>query len=266
MKKFGYLILSIGVILTLWFCISSCGVKNKESTSNLKTDLPISGDKNVAVLELFTSQGCSSCPPADRLLGSYTSKENVIVLSFHVDYWNRLGWKDPYSSKEYTKRQYEYASALHADVYTPQLVINGEHEMIGSDAGKISDAVDKVLADQPEATVSIKTVKVEKARLPDGQGKANITFDVSGNITNSVLNVALVEKKTTTSVKAGENGGATLINYNVVRNFKTINNITKENNEATIDTPSSGLNNLSVVLYLQQKKSNKISAADQANF
>ena len=197
----------------------------------------------------------------------YTTKENVIVLSFHVDYWDRLGWKDPYSSKEYTKRQYDYASALHSDVYTPQLVVNGESEMIGSDANKISDVINKALAEQPEATVSINSVKFENARPPDGQGKANINFDVSGNAANSVLNVALVEKKTTTNVKAGENGGATLTNYNVVTNFKTMNKVSVGNNVTTIDMPSSPeLNNLSVVLYLQQKKSNKISAADQANF
>src|ERR1017187_9516853 len=116
MKKFRYLIFLSVPLFTLWFCTSSSGVKDKEGAGNMKTDIPISGNKNVAVLELFTSQGCSSCPPADRLLGSYTSKENVIVLSFHIDYWNRLGWKDPFSSKEFTQRQYSYASALHADV------------------------------------------------------------------------------------------------------------------------------------------------------
>ncbi len=267
MKKFGYLILSVGAIVTLWFCIASCGVKSKGSATNLETRISESGNKNFAVLELFTSQGCSSCPSADKLMRSYTTKENVIVLSFHVDYWDRLGWKDPYSSKEYTKRQYDYASALHSDVYTPQLVVNGESEMIGSDANKISDVINKALAEQPEATVSINSVKFENARPPDGQGKANINFDVSGNAANSVLNVALVEKKTTTNVKAGENGGATLTNYNVVTNFKTMNKVSVGNNVTTIDMPSSPeLNNLSVVLYLQQKKSNKISAADQANF
>ena len=226
----------------------------------MKTDIQTTGNRNVAVLELFTSQGCSSCPPADRLMAGYASKENVIVLSFHVDYWNRMGWKDPYSSKEYTKRQYDYASALHSDVYTPQLVVNGESEMIGSDADKISAAINKVSGEQSDATLSIKTVKAEN-------GKTNINFDVSGNAGNSVLNIALVEKKTSTEVKAGENGGATLTNYNVVTNFKTINKVADGNNEATIDMPPSpDLNNLSVVLYLQQKKGNKITAADQANF
>jgi hypothetical protein len=267
MKKFRYLIFLSAPLFTLWFCTSSSGVKHEEDASKLKTDIPVSNNKSVAVLELFTSQGCSSCPPADRLLGSYTEKENVIVLSFHVDYWDRSGWKDPFSSKQYTQRQYDYASALHADVYTPQLVINGQSEMIGSDADKISNAIKKVLTGQPDATLSIKTVKAENARLPDGQGRATISFDASGNTGNSVLNVALVEKKTTTDVKAGENGGVTLTNYNVVRNFKTIKKVENGNNVSTIDIPSSAdLKNLSVVLYLQEKKNNKISAAEQAGF
>ena len=106
----------------------------------------------------------------------------------------------------------------------------------------------------------LKHVKAEN-------GKANISFDASGNIGNSVLNIALVEKKTTTDIKAGENGGVTLTNYNVVRNFKTINKVENGNNTSTIDIPSSSdLKNMSVVLFLQQKKNNKISAAEQSDF
>ena len=258
MKKVSYLILLTLPLFTLLFCTSSSSVKDKESMNNLKSNIPLPDSKNIAVLELFTSQGCSSCPPADRLLGTYASNENTIVLSFHVDYWDRLGWKDPFSSKEYTQRQYEYASALQANVYTPQLVINGQTELVGSDANKIANTIKKVFSEQPDATLSIKTVKTEN-------GKADISFDASGNIANSLLNIALVEKKTTTDVKAGENGGVTLTNYNVVRNFETINKFNDGDNVASINIPSStDLKNMSVVLFLQQKNSNKISAADQA--
>ncbi|WP_202552040.1 DUF1223 domain-containing protein [Ginsengibacter hankyongi] len=260
MKKFRYLIFLLVPLVALDFCTPSTAAKDKKDVANIKTPGSLPGSKNVAVLELFTSQGCSSCPPADRLLGTYASKENVIVLSFHVDYWDRLGWKDPFSSKEYTKRQYNYASALHADVYTPQLVVNGQTEMIGSDANKISNAINKIVEQQPEATLMVKEVKVEN-------GKALVNFDASGKIKNATLNVALVEKKTTTDIKAGENGGVTLTNYNVVINFQTINKVDNGNNMATIDMPSSpDLQNMSVVLFLQDKKSNKISAATQAAF
>jgi len=260
MKKFRYLIFLFVPLFALNFCTPSTAAKDKKDVVNIKTPGSLPGNKNVAVLELFTSQGCSSCPPADRLLGTYASKENVIVLSFHVDYWDRLGWKDPFSSKEYTKRQYNYASSLHADVYTPQLVVNGQTEMIGSDANKISNAIHKIAEEQPEATLTVKAVKVEN-------GKALVNFDALGKTKNETLNVAIVEKKTTTDIKAGENGGVTLSNYNVVRNFQIIDKVENGNNIATIDIPSSAdLKNMSVVLFLQDKTNNKISAATQAGF
>ncbi|HSQ44393.1 MAG TPA: DUF1223 domain-containing protein [Ginsengibacter sp.] len=260
MKKYRYLAFLIVPLIALDFCTPSTAAKDKNNVDKIKTSDSLPGNKNVAVLELFTSQGCSSCPAADRLLGTYASKENVIVLSFHVDYWDRLGWKDPYSSKEYTKRQYNYASTLHADVYTPQLVVNGQAEMIGSDANKISNAIDKIAKEQPVATLAVRTVKVEN-------GKASVNFDALGKTKNATLNVALVEKKTTTDIKAGENGGVTLTNYNVVRNFQTINKVDNGTSIATIDIPpSSDLKNMLVVLFLQDKRSNAISAATEAMF
>lgn len=247
-------------LFTLSFCTpSSPGVKDKGHNGEIPSKNIQMITKNVAVLELFTSQGCSSCPPADRLVGTYTSQENVIVLSFHVDYWDRLGWKDPFSSKEYTKRQYDYASALNANVYTPQLVINGQTEMVGSDAGKISSTLHKIFSEQPGAVIATQKVNPEN-------GKLDISFYATGNTGNSVVNIALVEKKTTTAIKAGENGGVTLTNYNVVRNFKTINGVNAGNNVSEIDIPEGAdLKNMSVVLFLQQKETNKISAATQVS-
>ena len=142
MKNSIYFFLLSLPLFTLWFCTASTG-KEKQNLYAEQPGFVKTGYKNVAVLELFTSQGCSSCPPADRLLGTYTSKENVIVLSFHVDYWNRLGWIEPFSSKAFTERQYKYASAMNTGVYTPQLVINGQSEMVGSDESKISATVKK---------------------------------------------------------------------------------------------------------------------------
>ncbi len=258
MKKIHYLLLCAPLFI-LPFCTSSSGEKNKEEIKNRNTNFISSGDKSIAVLELFTSQGCSSCPPADRLLGTYASKENVIALSFHVDYWDHLGWKDPYSSKEYTRRQYNYASALHADVYTPELIINGQNVMIGSDENKISSTIKKIFEETPDAFLSIKNIKT-------ANGKAEINFDASGNINKALLNIALIANKKTTQINAGENGGATLTDYNVVENFKTINRIENGNNVATIDIPASAdLKNMSIVIFLQQKGNNKITAADEKN-
>ncbi|MEP6951194.1 MAG: DUF1223 domain-containing protein, partial [Ginsengibacter sp.] len=218
MKNSIYFLLISFTLFPLWFCNASSAGKEKQNLNPGHPGFVKKHNKSVAVLELFTSQGCSSCPAADRLLGSYTSKENVIALSFHVDYWDRLGWKDPFSSKTFTERQYNYASALRAEVYTPQLVVNGQSEMIGSEESKISAAVNKILAQEPNANLSIKTAKPEN-------GQVSINFITSGNTGNSILNIALVQKKATTEIKAGENGGATLTNYNVVRNFKTISQV-----------------------------------------
>lgn len=101
----------------------------------------------VAVIELFTSQGCSSCPPADVLLSKTITdaKENgkkIFAISFHVDYWNRLGWTDPFSDKKYSDRQSAYADQLNpGQVYTPQMVVNGEKEFVGSDQKALNDAL-----------------------------------------------------------------------------------------------------------------------------
>ena len=164
MKKVSYLILLSVPLFTLWFCTSSSSGKDKQGYDNSKVTFPNPPIRILLCLSYSPRKGCSSCPPADRLLGTYTSKENIIPLSFHVDYWDRLGWKDPFSSKEYTQRQYDYASALHADVYTPQLVINGQTEMVGSDAGKIATTLKKVFEEQPKATLAIKAVKTENGK------------------------------------------------------------------------------------------------------
>ena len=255
MKKLFYMMAVLLLVFTLWFCTSSTSAKNKIE-SNKVNHL----SSKMVVLELFTSQGCSSCPPADKLVGTYSSKENVIPLSFHVDYWDRLGWKDPFSSHGYSQRQYMYASALHSNVYTPQLVINGNAEMVGSDANKISSTLHKVFSEEADASLAISKTELEN-------GKININFDVEGNIQNSVLNIAVIEKKTVTPIKAGENGGVTLTDYNVVRSFETLNKFETGENNASIDFPSTLKSaNRAVVLYLQQKKDNHILAAGKADF
>ena len=97
------------------------------------------------LIELFTSQGCSSCPAADKLMGNIIAADtNVIALSFHVDYWDRLGWKDVFSNHDYTLRQQQYVKALHAEsLYTPQAVVQGTYEMVGSNRTRVLDAINK---------------------------------------------------------------------------------------------------------------------------
>src|SRR5581483_3518730 len=95
-----------------------------------------------SVLELFTSQGCSSCPPADALAGRLSTDPGLLVLSFHVDYWDDLGWKDSFSSQQSTDRQYQYARALRQQtVFTPQLIVNGRRSLVGSQENEVRKAI-----------------------------------------------------------------------------------------------------------------------------
>lgn len=174
----------------------------------------------VVVLELFTSQGCSSCPPADRALQEFTEKaaragQAVYGLSFHVDYWNRLGWQDPFSSKLFTDRQRQYDHALNSQTYTPQLVINGRQDVIGGQRAKIEQAI-QTIQQQPASAF----VGVDGSVARDGK-QVNIKYELSAAGPYRV-NIAVVQKEARTAVGNGENGGRTLVNTNVVRQFKTI--------------------------------------------
>ena len=102
----------------------------------LLTASPATADPRPTVVELFTSQGCSSCPPADALLGELARRGDVIALGFHISYWDSLGWKDPFSTPQSTERQRAYARLFGGQIYTPQLVVDGTSEMVGSAAPK----------------------------------------------------------------------------------------------------------------------------------
>ncbi len=114
---------------------------------------------SVAVVELFTSQGCSSCPPADRLLSAIAAEPafagKVVPLAYHVDYWNYIGWQDPFSSADWSTRQKQYAQAYDTNrIYTPQLVVNGTDEMTGSEERKVRSAIARALAEVPPVDLS----------------------------------------------------------------------------------------------------------------
>jgi hypothetical protein len=155
-----------------------------------------------SVLELFTSQGCSSCPPADRLLGQLVQRPGVIGLAWHVDYWNRLGWQDPFSSAAATARQKVYARSLGEAVYTPALVIGGARMVVGSDAGA-ADAAIKAGQGQ--------TVAVGLSRAGSGQ---QAEIDPAGRAVSALWIFYLPEH--TTQIGAGENGGRRLTEFRIV--------------------------------------------------
>ncbi|HET9826054.1 MAG TPA: DUF1223 domain-containing protein [Chitinophagaceae bacterium] len=209
--------------------------------------------QSFAVLELFTSEGCSSCPPADLLLPQLAAANpNIIPLSFHVDYWDRLGWKDPFSSAEFSQRQQDYARQLGVEsIYTPQLIINGKLELVGSNRSTAEADIKKVLNEKAAVTITIDKVMEKNKRLA-------VECTLAGALDQTVVAAALVQKHAEMSVKAGENRGAKLSHTNVVRSFA--HKPAKVKMEFEIDVPSD-LNSDSweLILYSQQKKDLQIT-------
>lgn len=174
----------------------------------------LSSDRNNAVvLELFTSQGCSSCPSADKLLKKIKEdygNQNVITLSYHVDYWNYIGWKDPYSKKEYSTKQTEYNKKFnYRGNYTPELVINGKEHVVGSSVSKVNSALNKYLAKKAENRTSLNNLQVI-------EDKISFDYTVDGVTDNKILEIILVLDEKVTRVSRGENRNRTLHNSNIV--------------------------------------------------
>ncbi|HVT53905.1 MAG TPA: DUF1223 domain-containing protein [Dongiaceae bacterium] len=166
------------------------------------------------VVELFTSQGCSSCPPANANLITVSDRPGVLALSFGVTYWDYLGWKDSFAKPEFTQRQYSYERTLHeASAYTPQMVVNGETDLVGNAIGDVERAIagerdaaaKRPVASVPAITLGSGTVDVAAARAPDGGADVwLVRYDPN-----------LVQ----VPVAQGENGGRTLPHKNVVHDL-----------------------------------------------
>jgi len=209
----------------------------------------------VAVLELFTSEGCSSCPSADKLLPELTNIDsNIIALSFHVDYWNRLGWTDPFCSREYSERQREYVNQLNLEsAYTPQLVVNGENELVGSNRGKAESAIKEALKEKSKISLRIDNVK-------KGGEKLSFAVYTEGDFKKTDLLAALVQKNATMKVKAGENNGATLSHINIVRVLSK--QTATDKIEFEMAFPANLANdNWQLIVFAQQKNDLKITGA-----
>ena len=172
------------------------------------------------VVELFSSEGCSSCPSADLLVSKLTAwarqnNEPVYPLIFHVDYWNNLGWRDVFSSSVFTQRQNTYAHVFKDQgVYTPEMIVNGIDAFVGNDQGQLQKDLDRELTLPSSVDLQISLIKK--------QGQVIINFHAQGFSNGDVINFALVERGLSTDVTAGENAGRTLHHDNVVREFETL--------------------------------------------
>jgi hypothetical protein len=207
-----------------------------------------------AVIELFTSEGCSSCPSADDVVEKFqkANSEQVYVLAFHVDYWNRLGWKDIFSKAEYTARQSQYASVFSLrSIYTPQIVVNGRHEFVGSNGMQLKRVVEKELANGMGKPVILNAVT-------SANNHVSITYRFDEKPTAN-LNIALVQLNASSDVKRGENQGRHLDHINVVRDFKTLDKPGLTGATTLVIPAGVEARNFKIIAYLQDPVSMQIS-------
>ncbi len=165
------------------------------------------------LLELFTSQGCSSCPPADAVLHELAARPDLLPLAFHVDYWNGLGWVDRFSSAAFTARQQDYAGTHGFSVYTPQLVVDGHADVIGSSRGAVEQAI---------AAARGRTRSAASSIARNG-GEVSLSVGaIPGATISGVVYLLSFDSSDTTSIRHGENAGRTLSYANVVRSLRQV--------------------------------------------
>ena len=181
------------------------------------------------VLELFTSQGCSSCPPADALLQTLAQDPQVLALSFHVDYWDNGSWRDPFSRSESTARQYAYGKTLNQNgVYTPELVVDGAQGMVGSHRSDVEDALATAKTRNKPVTV---TITADAGR--------NLTINLQASTKSSAADVWLIgySPEAVTAVRGGENGGRNLTSINNVASISRIGQLQDATMRLTVPAP-----------------------------
>jgi len=233
------------------------------NTPRVKPAISTNGD-GFAVIELFTSEGCSSCPPADELIASVqkeTAGKPVYILAYHVDYWNRLGWKDVFSKAEYSQRQSTYSKWLKlSGVYTPQAIVNGKTEFVGSAQGSLHNTINAELKNEAKARVTLSNVAV------NGHS-ATLNYNATGYTDNTTLQLALVQKNAVSHVKSGENGGRTLSHIQIVTDLKGIPLGKNKQGETAVKLPDTFTTaGFELIAFLQNNTTGQITGATRAAF
>jgi hypothetical protein len=209
----------------------------------------------VHVVELFTSQGCSSCPPADALLGELLGRSDVIALAFHVDYWDSFGWPDPFSMSDATRRQNNYAAALHLpSAFTPQIVIDGQASFVGSDRRRITAALAPLEANTDSVSIDLRSNKAELLiALPDAKHRGSAAIVLAAYLPKAV-----------TAIGRGENSGRSLIEYNVVRQVRRLGDWSGSRSDYQIPLSSLPADATRVAILLQDNDQAILGAATLA--
>ncbi|MBI1342752.1 MAG: DUF1223 domain-containing protein [Terrimonas sp.] len=251
----------LGVITIFLVSLGAAGITNhhKNDPVSVRIKKPVPEPSPFVLLELFTSEGCSSCPRADALLPELAMTEpGVITIAFHVDYWNYLGWNDQFSNKIFSDRQYEYGRRFRlASVYTPQLVFNGKREIVGSDKAKAKTLIRDLLKVRPLTQILIRKTETENNSL-------KIEYTIKGDFENTRLCVAIIQKKAIVKIKSGENRGRELAHSNIVINY--LEQTPLENAQIKVPFSISEKGNRGLVLFLQNRKTLEISDAIMADF
>jgi hypothetical protein len=221
--------------------------------------------RTAVLVELFTSEGCSSCPPADAVLKKLLLEQpvdgvEIIPLSLHVDYWNRLGWKDPFSAKVYSDRQQKYAKVFGEEkLYTPQVVVDGRHEINGADEAGVKRLIAGAMS-TPHLPIKVTARPADRAvtvsiDLPAAPASASEPIDVL---------VALTEDDLQSAVRRGENSGRTLAHVAVVRKLQTLGTLEREafvaDGRLPIE-PTWKAAKMRAVVWLQGRSSNHVYGA-----
>lgn len=210
---FKKIIGAVIVLISLGFMAFTSFTRPTESSNGSEGKMMDEGVyEPIVVLELYTSQGCSSCPPADALLDKVKKEyqDDVFALSYHVDYWNYIGWKDPFSKSEYAEKQRAYNIKFrNRSNYTPQVVVNGQEHFVGSSTSKMYTKINAYREVKAENQVKISEVQA-------ADHSVNFQYEIAGNTDGKRLRAILVLDQRTTEVKRGENRNRTLRNSNIV--------------------------------------------------
>ena len=209
---------------------------------------------DIVMVELFTSQGCSSCPPADANLGRLTAEEGVLALSMHVDYWDYLGWKDTFARPEHTKRQIAYRDARGERViYTPQMMVQGQFNVPGYKPDQIIEAIGSAQRLPRTANIAIKR--------DGGMLKAVVTS--KGDVTNCTIWVASYDHAHTVQIQRGENAGSKITYHNVVDKLMRVGSRDSDTvQEVALPQPEQGSG---VAIWLQDNQTGRILSASYIN-
>lgn len=209
---------------------------------------PVSAGENLVVVELYTSQGCSSCPPADAFLKKLAERDDVIALGLHVDYWDYLGWKDELANPNYTARQRSYARVANSrTIYTPQMVIGGRHHVVGH---KVMEAMDHIARERTQNSgVSVDLVR---------QGNRVVISANAAKPANMTVVLVRYEPRISVAIRRGENAGKTIEYSNTVTQWQTVQ---KWNGNAPLSVAVNAAGDQPVVAIIQAAGPGQVLAA-----